>query len=202
MRRALIAAATIISVAGGGAAARTAVADNTKSLKADLVDASGAALGTAKLTFEKAGARVKVEVQLPPSMAGFHGFHVHSVGQCVAPFATAGGHLGEDPADPTRRHRHHDGDLPVLLVNSDGHAWARFDTDRLDVAELKDSNGSAFIIHASPDNYANIPATDPATGNPRYSNPNAIPVYPNTTTDASTLATGDAGGRIACGVIR
>jgi superoxide dismutase, Cu-Zn family len=201
MRRVLIGSLTGLAVAGGALAlATTAGANNDKGLKAKLVDATGARVGTARIAFEGDGSRVKVEVQLPPSMAGFHGFHVHSVGQCVAPFTSAGGHLGDNPADTTHRHRNHEGDLPVLLVNSDGHAWARFDTDRLDLAQLKDANGSAFIIHAAPDNYANIPATD-AAGNPRYSNPNAVPVYPNTTTDAATLATGDAGGRIACGVI-
>lgn len=40
-----------------------------------------------------------------------------------------------------------------------------------------------MIIHADPDNYANVPT--------RYA---AQP-------DAATFGTGDAGGRIACGVI-
>ena len=178
----------------------TAGADGATSLKANLVDTSGAPVGTAKISFDLGGADVKVDVQLPPAMAGFHGFHIHSVGRCEAPFASAGGHLGESATDPTHRHRNHDGDLPVLLVNADGRASARVATDRLDVAELQDPNGSAFIVHAAPDNYANIPATD-AAGNPRYTNHAAVPVYPNLTTDNTTLATGDAGGRIACGVI-
>lgn len=202
MRRLMIGAATTLAVLGGGfAMTTTAGADNGKSLSAELVDASGASIGTAKIAPERHGTRIKVELQLAPSMAGFHGFHIHSVGQCVAPFTSAGGHLGENAADPTHRHRNHDGDLPVLLVNSDGYASARFVTDRLQLAELRDADGAAFIVHAAPDNYANIPTTDPATGAARYSNPNAVAVYPNTTTDDATLRTGDAGGRVACGVI-
>jgi len=43
------------------------------------------------------------------------------------------------------------------------------------------------IVHASPDNYANIPA--------RYLTGTLTAV------DQTTFNTGDAGGRIACGVI-
>ena len=201
------AAATLTLVGGGSAVVNSADADGARQLKATLLDTGGAPVGSAKISFESGTPEVKVEVQLPAAMAGFHGFHVHGRGLCeatpgAAPFTSAGAHLGEDPADPAERHRNHDGDLPVLLVNVDGRATARFETDRLDVAELLDADGAAFIIHAAPDNYANIPATNPANGAVRYSNPNAVAVFPNATTDATTLATGDAGSRIACGIIR
>ncbi len=74
--------------------------------------------------------------------------------------------------------------MPVLLVGGDGTAQASFTTDRVTLADVFDSNGSAIIIHAGPDNYANIPT--------RYA-----PAGP----DATTLATGDSGGRVACGVV-
>ncbi|TDD68178.1 superoxide dismutase family protein [Jiangella aurantiaca] len=120
---------------------------------------------------------------LPP---GFHGFHVHTVGVCVPPFLSAGGHYNPDGAG----HHDHAGDMPVLLVKEDGTAELRFTTDRYTVAELTDGNGSAVIVHVGPDNYANVPQ--------RY-----LSLAENVLgADSSTLATGDAGGRLACGVVR
>jgi superoxide dismutase, Cu-Zn family len=119
--------------------------------------------------------RVKVH-DLPP---GFHGFHVHEVGQCEPPFTSAGGHLNREDAF----HPEHTGDMPVLLVNNDGTGEASFETDRFTLKDLFDKSGSAIIVHALPNNYANIPE--------RYGE-----------VDQETLETGDSGERIACGVIQ
>lgn len=148
------------------------------SADAKLYDTSGNQVGKARFTQEASG-NVVVQVHVHDLPPGFHGFHVHAVGECVAPFTSAGGHYDTNG----HVHRDHAGDMPVLLVNADGTAHAKFNTDRFAVADLFDGDGSALIIHASPDNYANIPT--------RYV---AAP-------DATTLATGDAGARIACGVI-
>lgn len=119
---------------------------------------------------------------------GFHGFHIHAVGVCDpaapdGPFTTAGGHY----TGALLNHGDHAGDLPSLLVTADGHAWASFLTDRFTIDELRDTDGSAVMVHAGRDNYANIPTRYTAAGVPGP--------------DATTLATGDAGGRVACGVI-
>jgi superoxide dismutase, Cu-Zn family len=121
---------------------------------------------------------------LPP---GFHGFHVHAVGQCVPPFTTAGGHYNPDGAT----HRDHAGDMPSLLINEDGEGFVAFATDRFSISELRDADGSAVIVHELADNYANIPT--------RYRSPDSPP---QGGPDAATLSTGDAGSRQACGVVR
>lgn len=146
---------------------------------AQLRNSQGEVVGRATLTEEPDGVRIAVQVsKLPP---GVHGFHVHAVGKCDPPeFTSAGGHF--NPA--AQSHPLHAGDLPVLLVTANGSAAMTFKTDRFRLADLLDADGSAFIIHAKPDNYGNIP-TDRYRPDP----------------DASTLATGDAGGRIACGII-
>ena len=181
-------------VAAVAAAVWSSAAEGGDKVKATLVDGTGRSVGKADIKFRHGRSEVKVAVQLPASAAGFHGFHIHAKGECVGDFTSAGGHLGESPSDAAHRHRNHEGDLPVLLVHRDGRAEARFETDRLRLAGLRDADGSAFIVHALPDNYANIPS--------RYSVANPVPVYPGTTTDQTTLSTGDAGGRLACGVIR
>ncbi len=149
----------------------------TRSAKAELHDAKGQMIGTVTLTQEQDGVRVTAETSnLSP---GFHGFHIHGIGKCEPPFASAGGHF--NPAG--ENHPHHAGDLPNLLVIADGRAFMVVKTDRFKLGDLFNEDGSAIIIHAGPDNHANIPS--------RYS--------PDP--DAATLSTGDAGGRDACGVI-
>ena len=172
-------AAGVAALAGGSGA--SAGQGGNMGAIALLHDAAGDAAGHVTFTRQGNAVRVQAEVYgLPP---GFHGFHVHAVGVCnaggSAAFASAGGHFNPDGHD----HAHHAGDMPVLYVKEDGTGSLSFLADAFAVADLFDADGSAVIVHANPDNYANIPA--------RYA---AAP-------DATTLATGDAGGRIACGVV-
>jgi Cu-Zn family superoxide dismutase len=162
-------AAPLYASGGGG--------KQVKKAKATLVDANGNTVGEVKLKQERDAVEVKARFDSVPT--GFHGFHVHSIGNCTAPaFTSAGGHLNPTSAN----HGAHAGDMPVLYALADGSAETTFETDRFTVDELFDADGSALVVHASPDNYANIPAA--------YGAPNA-----------TTLATGDAGGRYACGVV-
>ena len=165
----------IIALAAFGTSVQTHALD----VLIRLYDASGAQVGTARLDYSGAG-RVVVDFSVKGLPPGFHGFHVHAVGLCEPPFTSAGGH--HNPAGTS--HPGHAGDLPVILVNDTGVGWGKPMTTRFTTASLFDDNGSALIIHANPDNYGNIP-TDRYDPDP----------------DATTLATGDAGPRIACGVI-
>ena len=172
MKRVALVVVAVLSagaIACGQASAQTA--------KAEVRNAKGEMVGTLTLAQEPDGVRLTVEVSnLSP---GFHGFHIHAVGKCEAPFTSAAGHF--NPGG--QKHAHHAGDLPNLLVNADGRAFMVVKTARFKLEELFDADGKAITIHADPDNHANTPA--------RY----------RPDPDASTLATGDAGGRIACGVI-
>ncbi len=153
--------------------------------------ADGTEVGS--VTWTQGAGTVTVEVSVHGLPPGFHGFHVHAVGECVAPFTSAGPHL--NPGGTT--HPDHAADQPVLLVNADGAGSATFSTDRYAVADIV---GAAVIVHANPDNYANIPDRYQAPGPSASPATSAQPVMvPGP--DAATRATGDAGPRIACGVI-
>lgn len=151
-----------------------------------LYDADGDRIGT--VTLRQKGHIVMVHARLHSLSPGFHGFHVHSVGVCDpdapdGPFTTAGGHY----ATGSTTHGSHAGDMPSLLVTDKGRAWLSFATDRFTLADLRDTDGSAVMVHADRDNFANIPTRYTVAGAPGP--------------DATTLATGDAGTRAACGVI-
>jgi len=167
--------------AGGGAP--------EDAVTAPLMDAKGAERGSVELRFTGDGASLTVEATgLPP---GLHGFHVHKTGLCEADsadpaspdkrgaFLSAAGHLAEED----QIHGDHDGDLPSLLVRADGTARLVVDSDRLTRENVLDADGSAVMVHANPDNFANVPD--------RYA----------PKLDETTTKTGDAGARIACAAL-
>jgi superoxide dismutase, Cu-Zn family len=181
-RGALVAAVALVGVQAGAASVGATAAAPPRvagdRAQAVLRDAAGAELG--RVTLVQDGDRVVVHVRARGLTPGFHGMHIHTTGACVAPFTTAGAHLGA-PATVVPNNA---GDLPPLLVGAGGTAAATFTVERFRVASLFDADGAAVIVHAGADNFANIPA--------RY----------GVTTDATTLATGDAGARVLCGVVQ
>jgi Cu-Zn family superoxide dismutase len=171
--------------AGGGRGDRDDGGDrdhgrSTRLATATLTDAAGRKVARVWMYQRRGDDAVQVVARAEDLPPGFHGFHVHTTGRCDAPgFTSAGGHFNPTGA----MHGAHAGDLPSLLVNSDGTASLETATDRFSLADLRDADGSAVMIHSGRDNFANIP--------PRYGAP-----------DQETLNTGDSGSRIACGVVR
>lgn len=173
------------------ASAPTTVADATAGdggASVTMTGADGATVGI--VTIRPAGDGVEVIADLEGLEPGFHGFHIHDVGQCDAdapdgPFTTAMGHLVGDGG----AHGDHDGDMPSLYVTEEGTASLAITTDAVTLEELTEGDGAAVMVHAGADNFANIPD--------RYTSADAE--QPGS--DEATAKTGDAGDRIACGVI-
>jgi Cu-Zn family superoxide dismutase len=168
-----------------------------ETLTADIKTADGTSVASAQFVFSGGFATITVKTTAAGQLApGFHGLHIHSVGKCepasVAPtggapadFNSAGAHfqVAGHTAHPAS------GDLASLQVRGDGSASLVTTTDSFTAADLLAGQKTAIIIHEKADNFVNIPPE-------RYQQVNGTPGP-----DETTMATGDAGKRVACGVI-
>jgi superoxide dismutase, Cu-Zn family len=139
-----------------------------------LRDLAGGRVGTAQLSDSYAG--VVVSASVTGLGLGGHAIHIHEVGKCESPFASAGGHFNPERRKHGFKNRdgYHLGDMPNIDMPAAG--ILKFEMV-LHGVTLTGSNGllggdgTSIVIHSSKDDLL----TDPA---------------------------GDAGGRQACGVIR
>lgn len=151
-------------------------ASSPDAVRAEVKDASGQLRATAIVTEGGDGLSVRVEAAgLAP---GAYGAHLHTAGRCEAPgFESAGSHWNPSMRQHGRDNPAgaHKGDLPNLLVGTDGRGNFEFvvpDAKLTGAGErsLLDADGAALVVHASADDYR----TDPS---------------------------GNSGARIACGVL-
>lgn len=125
------------------------------------------------VTFTADGDAVKVVADFTGLTPGKHGFHIHEFGDCSDPKgASAGGHF-----NPT----HHDHGAPTA---TDRHAG--------DLGNIEaDANGKAHLEMT--DKVMKLNGSDSIVGH-------AVIVHEKAD-DLKTQPTGDAGSRVACGVI-
>ncbi len=139
--------------------------------------AQGADAGTVVLKQEKNDVLLKVDVKgLPP---GEHAIHVHATAKCDPPdFKTAGGHFNPDQKKHgiNNPEGHHNGDIPAnLTVKADG-------SDKVSIK---------------------VPSIslEPDSPNSVFANGGTSIVIHEKADDMVTDPAGNAGARIACGVI-
>ena len=143
--------------------------------KATIKDAKGVTLGDATLRETPNGVLLSVDLQNVP--AGPHAFHIHTTGLCEAPtFMTAGGHFapGGTKHGLMAQAMPHAGDLPNLHVAADG---------KLSFEVL----ASNVTLAAGPRSLLDADGS-------------ALVLHA-TADDYVSDPAGNAGGRIACGVI-
>ena len=159
MTRSAIAVA-ILTTAGCAALSPSPPPPTTATV--ELKDPSGTVVGNATLTQMLDGVRLVVDARGLP--AGQKGVHIHEAGTCDPPFASEGGHFNPDgkkhgllnPDGP------HAGDLPNMTIGAAG--TGRLETMnyrvRLDPGPTSgfDSDGSALVVHAGPDDFTTDPA--------------------------------------------
>jgi superoxide dismutase, Cu-Zn family len=143
--------------------------------KATLKNAEGKEVGSAALTQTPAGVLIKLSVKGLP--AGEHAFHVHAVGKCEPPFTTAGGHFNPEK----KKHGMmatdgpHAGDMPNLHIPTNG----ELAVDVLNAAVTLEKGKANSLF--GPEGTALI-------------------IHAGKD-DYKTDPTGEAGGRIACGLV-
>ena len=149
-----------------------------KTAHADIADAKGAKIGTARITPTAGG--VKIAVSLAQLTPGEHGIHIHAVGKCEGPaFASASGHFNPTSAhhgiNNAQNPHPHAGDMLNLIVMKNGKAKATLIAKGPTLGDGPNSlfheGGTALVIHAKPDDLMSDPS-------------------------------GNSGDRIACGVIQ
>jgi len=143
---------------------------------AEIMNAQGLKIGSATFTETADGVRIHVQVsQLPP---GLHAMHIHNVGDCHGPdFKSSGPHFNpfgkkHGAKNPDGPHA---GDLPNFEVKADGTAEVNVTAKLVTLKEAKNSlfqTGGTCLMIHEK---ADDEVTDP---------------------------TGNAGERLACGVIK
>jgi Cu-Zn family superoxide dismutase len=128
---------------------------SAQTLTTQLNMADGSHVADATVDFSNGYATVTIETVAAGSLSpGFHGLHIHAVGKCENDFASAGehfqapGHTGQ-PAS---------GDLPPLLVRSDGSGKLVATSDGFTADQLKGPEGSSIVLHQDADSGAPVAA--------------------------------------------
>ncbi len=126
----------------------TPSAASGQTLTTQLNTTDGKHVADATVDFSSGYATVTVETEADGILSpGFHGMRIHAVGSCEGDFASAGdyfqapGHTGQ-PAS---------GDLPPLLVRSNGAGKLVATTDAFTADQLKGAQGSSIVIHQGAD---------------------------------------------------
>ena len=142
-----------------------------KTARAMMASADATDIGTLVLNATPAGVMIQGELHGLPP--GTHGFHVHETGTCEPPFASAGGHFNPDAAEHgfLPEAGPHAGDMTNVIVGQDGAV----------AVELLDS----FLT----------------LGTDLFDDDGAAIVIHAMPDDYASQPSGNAGDRIACGVI-
>lgn len=170
---ALVTALCLSGAALADDAAKKASTKEAASAKATIESRSGSTVTGAATFTEKKGGGVHLVVEVSGATPGEHAVHLHEKGDCSAPdAASAGGHFNPTgvPHAAPTAEKHHAGDFGNMTVGADGKGRLELDSSMLTLA----------------------PGDRSVRGH-------AIIIHEKVD-DLKTQPTGNAGGRVGCGV--
>lgn len=134
---------------------------------ATLQNINGELVGNAVFTQNNEEVTIQVTVEgFTAAGAGEHGIHIHTTGACTPDFAAAGSHFNPTAAQHGMDNPNgpHAGDLPNIEIDADGNGSYEATTTLVTLTAgdnaLFDSDGSALVIHANPDDMVTDPSGD------------------------------------------
>ena len=128
------------------------------------------------LLMQKPGTPTLIKGRISGLEPGEHGFHIHEFGDMSDGCKSMGGHYNPDGVDHGDSDNGHVGDLGNIEANEDGVASVKIIAGRVELLGDRSVIGRGFVVHSDRD--------DLGKGG-----------------DAESLKTGNAGDRLACGVI-
>ncbi len=128
------------------------------------------------LLMQKPGTPTLIKGRISGLASGEHGFHIHEFGDMSDGCKSMGGHYNPDNVNHGDLEEGHVGDLGNVIADKNGIADFTIVAKRVDLVGDRSVVGRGMVIHADRD--------DLGKGG-----------------DAESLKTGNAGDRLACGVI-
>ena len=125
---------------------------------------------------QKSGTPTLISYNISGLKPGEHGFHIHEFGDLSKGCESAGGHYNPDNVDHGDLQKGHVGDLGNINADDNGLAKGMIIATRVDLLGERSVVGRSIVVHSDKD--------DLGKGG-----------------DEESLKTGNAGDRLACGVI-
>ncbi len=153
---------------GNSTKSSTSVSASGQTMTTQLNTADGKHVADATVDFTNGYATVTIEtINAGILSPGFHGLHIHAVGKCEANSTAPSGGQSADFASagdrfqaPTHTGQPASGDLPPLLVRSDGSGKLVATSDAFTADQLKGAEGSSIVLHQGADMGASAAASD------------------------------------------